>query len=144
MMNKLHISILTGLAVAISGCASTGTPSADYMKMDVEKMCSVKANGIDNVIATAEKYNNIAIQEKVEFRRLGVNNKDLIISVQEAIKSGAKEVNPKDYKGKASKTKLPTAYAAERACKFGISALAFKQEAKSTWRAAVPGDGFKY
>ena len=138
-MKKLSTTLLLAAALGSSAFAT------DYMAMDVEKICNVTpSNGIDKVIATAEKYNKIAIEQKVEFRRLDVNNRDLIISVQEGIKSGAKEVNPMGFKGKPSKTKLAIDYAAARACKFAISALAFQQEAKQTWRAAVPGDGFKY
>lgn len=113
--------------------------------MDEKKDCDVKANGIEKVIATAKKYNAIAKEKGLEFRRLNVNNADLIISVEEAIKTGAKEVNPMHFKGKKkSKTKLETNYAATRACKFAITALTQAQEAKKTWRLAVPGDGYKY
>ena len=113
--------------------------------MDERKDCDVKANGIEKVIATAKKYNAIAKEKGLEFRRLNVNNTDLIISVEEAIKTGAKEVNPMHFKGKKkSKTKLETNYAATRACKFAITALTQAEEAKTTWRLAVPGDGYKY
>lgn len=138
-MKKLSTTFLLTVALGSSVFAS------DYMAMDIEKTCNITAsNSIDKVIATAQKYNDIAIKEKVEFRRLDVNNRDLIISVQEGIKSGAKEVNPMGFKGKPSSTKLPIDYAAQRACKFAISALAFQQETKQTWREAVPGDGYKY
>lgn len=113
--------------------------------MDEKKDCDVKANGIEKVIATAKKYNAIAKEKGLEFRRLNVNNTDLIISVEEAIKTGAKEVNPMHFKGKKkSKTKLETNYAATRACKFAITALTQAEEAKNSWRLAVPGDGYKY
>ena len=112
--------------------------------MDERKDCDVKANGIEKVIATAKKYNAEAKKKGLEFRRLKVNNTDLIIAVEEAIKTGAKEVNPKNFKGKKSKTKLETNYAATRACKFAITALTQAEEAKTTWRLAVPGDGYKY
>lgn len=113
--------------------------------MDVKKMCDVKANGIEKVIATANKYNAEAKKKGLEFRRLNVNNSDLIKSVEEALKTGAKEVNPMHFKGKTrSKTKLATDYAAWRACTFAISALTQAEEAKKSWRLAVPGDGYKY
>jgi len=143
-MKKLTtILATTAVAALITGC--TTQPSIETAtKLDTKIVCSVEKNGIKKVIETAEIYNNIAKAQGLEFRRLGVNNTDLIISVQEAIKTGATEVNPVDNKGKASKTKLETNYAAERACKFGISALQQSVEAKSTWRKAVPGDGMKY
>lgn len=113
--------------------------------MDGKKDCDVKANGIAKVIATANVYNDQAKKKGLEFRRLNVNNTDLIKSVEEAMKTGAKEVNPMHFKGKKkSKTKLETNYAAERACRFAIAALTQNQEAQTSWKLAVPGDGYKY
>ncbi|MBU3015471.1 hypothetical protein KO488_11950 [Poseidonibacter lekithochrous] len=141
-MKKLTLKVLTSITLLSSGFLSAN--ASDYSKIDVEKVCNVKTNGIENVIETAKKYNNIAIKEGLEFRRLTVNNSGLIASVEEAIKTKAKEVNPKDFKGKASKTKLETNFAAHRSCKFAIRALQQAQEAKSTWRLAIPGDGYSY
>ncbi|GGD32944.1 hypothetical protein GCM10012288_03610 [Malaciobacter pacificus] len=141
-MKKLSIKIATSIALLTTGLVSAN--AAEYSKIDVEKVCNVKENGISKVIETAKQYNEIAIKEGLEFRRLGVNNSGLITSVEEAIKTGAKEVNPKDFKGKASKTKLETNFAAHRSCKFAIRALQQAEEAKSTWRLAIPGDGYKY
>lgn len=144
-MNRLvNISLVSITAIAFSACASFSANLSSVKGIDVEKVCSVQNNGIENVIQTAEKYNEIAKRNELEFRRLGVNNSDLIISVKEAIKTGANEVNPKDFKSKASKTKLPVEFAAHRACKFAISALTQANEAKTTWRLAVPGDGYEY
>jgi len=141
-MKKLTLKVLTSVALLTSGLVSAN--AADYSKIDVEKACDVKANGIVKVIETAKKYNKIAIEKGLEFRRLTVNNSGLIASVEEAIKTKAKEVNPKTFKGKPSKTKLETNFAAHRSCKFAIRALQQAEEAKSTWRLAVPGDGYKY
>jgi len=110
---------------------------------DVNAICSTQ-NGIKNVLEMAKLFNSAAIEKGLEFRRLGVNNSDLIASVEEAIKTGAKEVNPNDFKGKTSKTKLDTNFAAVRACRFAVVALIQADEAKSSWRDAVPGDGLKY
>ncbi len=133
---------LINLTIAATAALTLTTSlHADYEK----KSCDVKANGIEKVIATAIKYNDVAKEKGLEFRRLNVNNTDLIKSVQEAIKTGAKEVNPMHFKGKKkSKTKLETNYAAERACKFAIAALSQAKEAETSWRLAVPGDGYKY
>lgn len=143
-MKKLTTLIATiGLAAVISGC--TSEPSvATATKLDLNTVCSVEKSGIKSVLETATTYNAIAQAKGLEFRRLGVNNSGLIASVEEAIKTGAEEVNPKDFKGKVSKTKLETNFAAERACRFAVVALIQSVEAKSTWRNAVPGDGFKY
>jgi len=121
------------------------TLTTSLYAMDGKKDCDVKVNGIEKVIATANVYNDLAKKKGLEFRRLNVNNTDLIKSVEEAIKTGAKEVNPMHFKGKKkSKTKLETNYAAERACKFAIAALTQAKEAETSWRLAVPGDGYKY
>lgn len=132
---------LTVLAVA--GLTISTSLQASNL-MDEKAMCDVKANGIEKVIATAKKYNEEAKAKKVEFRRQGVNNTDLIISVEEAIKTGAKEVNPVDYKGKKTDTVISTEFGAERACKFAVSALNQAVEAKGTWKMFIPGDGYKY
>lgn len=139
MKNLLKLTAAVGVAFTLTACVST-SPTLPNEKNE----CSIQENGISDVIASAKKYNEIAKAKGLEFRRLGVNNSDLIISVEEAIKTGAKEVNPKDFKGKTSKTKLETNYAAQRACKFAITALSQAEEAKTTWRLAVPGDGYKY
>ncbi len=110
---------------------------------DPSTICSID-NGVKNVLEMAKLFNKAAIEKGLEFRRLGVNNSGLIASVEDAVKTGAKEVNPKDFKGKTSKTKLETNFAAERACRFAVVALIQSVEAKSTWKNAVPGDGLKY
>jgi hypothetical protein len=136
---------LAGTKVSKDGCKIY----TSILDLDVRKVCNVEANGIETVLATAKKYNTIAKKHGVEYRRLNVNNSALIASVDEALKSGAKMVNPVHFKSKPnkikrSKTKLPVAYAAERSCKFAISALTQDVEAQTTWRDAVPGDGYKY
>ncbi len=140
MKNILKIAT----SVMLIGSGLLTLQADEYSKIDVEKVCDIKANGIKKVINSAKKYNAIAIKRGLEFRRLKVNNTDLIISVEEGIKSKAKMVNPKNFKGKKSKTKLEINFAAHRACKFAIRPLQQAEEAKSTWRLAVPGDGYKY
>lgn len=144
MKNRFNLALTSALLAAAVVTSSSALSVEESAKIDVKEVCSVEKNGIAKVIANAKEYNDLAKKENVEFRRLGVNNTDLILSVEAAIASGAKEVNPLDLKGKPSSTKLETNYAAWRACAFGLSALQYKQEAKSTWRDAVPGDGYKY
>lgn len=148
-MKKIYsIATATALVLSLAGCTGASstsilTPEKAY-KMDEKEVCNVEKLGIKAVLAHAKVYNDAAIKENVEFRRLNVNNSDLIIAVEEGIASGLKMVNPKNFKGKPSKTKLEINYAAHRACTFGLNALQNKYEAKSTWRAGVPGDGYKY
>jgi len=146
-MKKIYTLAITSIvAFSLAGCmggSDSLTPVA-ATKMDQKEVCNIDKLGIDAVLANAKMYNTAAIKEKVEFRRLGVNNSDLIIATEEAIKTNAKTVTPKNFKGKATKDKFPVAYAAHRACTFGLNALQQKHEGKSTWRLAVPGDGFKY
>lgn len=141
-MKKISLKIITSIALLTSGLFAS--ENIDVLKLDEKALCNVKNNGVAKVIKTAKMYNDIAKKKGLEFRRLKVNNTDLIISVEEALKNGSKEVNPKDFKGKKSSTKLDTNYAAWRACHFAISALVQEQEAKTTWRLSVPGDGYKY
>lgn len=145
MKKLLNLSLGVATVFTLTACVSSQPSPKTAAKMDVEKTCSVDKNGIEKVIATAKIYNIEAQKRGLEFRRLNVNNSALIASVEEAIKTGAKEVQPMHFKGKKkSKTKLETTYAAQRACKFAISALSQAEEAKSTWRLAIPGDGYKY
>ena len=118
---------------------------SDASKLDVKKVCSVKANGIDAVLATAAKYNAEAVKLGIDFKRLGVTNSNYIKTTTAAAKAKKKEV-VLEYKkkGKVKKHKMATDYAAWRACSFAIRALQQKVEAEDTWRLAIPGDGFKY
>jgi len=146
-MKKIYSLAITSIvAFSLAGCmggSNSLTPAAS-VKLDQREVCNVSKLGIDTVLANAKVYNAAAVKEKVEFRRLGVNNSDLIIATEEALKAKSATVTPKDFKGKETKDKFPVEYAAHRACTFGLSALQQKHEGKSTWRLAVPGDGYKY
>lgn len=151
-MKKIYSLAITSIvAFSLAGCmggSGSVTPSG-AVKLDQREVCNVSKLGIEAVLANAKMYNSAAKKEGVEFRRLNVNNSDLIAAVEEGIKTGAKTVNPVHFKSKPnkikkSKTKLEINYAAHRACTFGLSALQQKHEGKSTWRLAVPGDGYKY
>ncbi len=117
----------------------------DASKLDVKKVCDVKANGLEKVIAVAKKYNPEAVKLGVEFKRLGIKNSEYIKYTSEAIKNKKKETVIKyKKKGKEQTKKFATDFAAWRACTFAVRALAQVKEAEKTWRMAVPGDGFKY
>lgn len=146
-MKKIYSLAITSIvAFSLAGCmgGSKNLTPAQSVKLDQRDVCNVKKHGVQVVLDRAKAYNKAAIQEKVEFRRLGVNNSDLIIAAQEGLDSGAKTVKPKNFKGKATKEAFTVEYAAARACTFGLNALQQKHEGKSNWRLAVPGDGFKY
>ena len=66
MKKVLKISLLS-----LSLCSSL-VFAEDISKLDVKKECDVKANGIEKVVKTAEKYNAIAKEHKVEFMRFGM------------------------------------------------------------------------
>ena len=156
MKNIYSLVVTSAIALSLTGC--TGSSSnlsqkandkeslslATAFKLDEKKVCNVEKLGVAKVLANANMYNAMAKKEGVEFRRLGVNNTDLIKAAEEGLKTGAKTVKPKNYKGKVTKTAFTIEYATHRACVFGLSALQLKHEAKSTWREAVPGDKFKY
>ncbi len=144
-MKKLYtLAITSAIALSLAGCAGgSGLSPASAAKLDPNKVCNVKANGIETVLANAKAYNAAAKKAGLEFRRLGINNSSAIAAIEAGIKAGAKTVAPKDVKGK-TKQKFEINYAAERACKFGLAALRQNHEAESTYRLAIPGDGFQY
>jgi len=144
-MKKLYSVIAaTGLALALTGCGSNPVSTPSIENLDERKLCNVKENGISDVLATATHYNKIAKEHKVEFMRLGMRTSQYIDETNKAIKAGSKTVVLLNKKGKATKNSVSVEYAAHRACKFAVSALTQEEEGKKTWRAAVPGDGFKY
>jgi len=59
-MKKLTLKVFTSITFLTFGFVSANAISDDYSKIDVEKVCDVKANGIQKVIDTAKKYNLIA------------------------------------------------------------------------------------
>ena len=144
-MKKIYsVVAATGLALALSGCGSNVSTPSTMDNQSEKTLCDVKANGIEAVLDMAVKHNAIAKEHGVEFKRLGMTNTQYIEETQKALKSGSNKVVLLDKKGKATKNSVSVEYAAQRACKFAISALTQETEGKTTWRAAVPGDGFKY
>ncbi len=138
-MKKLLIAAAVSVAVANAGLVD------EAAKLDVKKVCDVKANGAAKVLAVAEKFNPEAVKLGVEFKRLGITNRNYIKYTKEAIKQKKKEVVIKYTEKKKEKTKkFPVDFAAWRACTFAVRALQQVKEAEKTWRLAVPGDGFKY
>jgi len=148
-MKKLYkVLAATGLAFAITGCglnevSPTSTSKVDMKNLDEKTMCS-SSYGVTALLATATKYNAIAKEHQVEFKRLGMTTTQYIDETTKAVLKDEKMVVLLDAKAKPTKNKVTVEYAAQRACKFAVSALTQEAEGKKTWRAAVPGDGFKY
>jgi len=144
MMKKLYsISIAAGLALALSGCGQNPSTSS-FASLNEKQLCNVEVNGIKAVLATATKYNAIAKKHGVEFKRLGMTTTQYIDETNKSLKANSKIVTLLNKKKKPTKNKVSVNYAAVRACKFAVGALTLEAEGKKTWRAAVPGDGFKY
>jgi len=139
-MKKLLVIAALGATLANAGLVD------EAAKLDVKKTCDPKANGAAKLVAVAKKYNPEAVKLGVEFKRLGIKNREYIKYVEEAVKNKKKEVVIK-YKDKHKKDKVkkfPLDYAAWRTCTFAVRALQQVKEADKTWRLAVPGDGFKF
>jgi len=139
-MKKLLVIAAVSATLANAGLVD------EAAKLDVKKVCDVKANGAAKVVAVAKKFNPEAVKLGVEFKRLGIKNREYIKFVEEAVKGKKKEVVIK-YKDKHKKDKtkkFPLDFAAWRTCTFAVRALQQVKEADKTWRLAVPGDGFKY
>ena len=143
MKKLINLTAAATIAVLMSGCVTSEPSLAPAAKLDVDKVCSISASGINSVVETAVQYNAIAKANGVEFMRLGMKNTQYIEAVQEAIKTKAPTINIVDKKKKVTGT-MSTEDAAQRACRFSVVALQQAVEAKSTWRLAIPGDGFKY
>lgn len=140
-MKKTILKFVTATALLTYGLVNAS--ASDISKLDVKKECNVEANGIEKVIATATKYNEIAVKEKVEFMRLGMKASQYIEAVNGALKSGAKNIDIVDDKKKKT-SEATIEFGAWRACSFAISAITQVEEGKKTWRESVPGDGYKY
>lgn len=145
MMKEIQkILVTVGLGISITASLQADLV-ADAAALDVKKVCDVKANGLDAVLATASKYNAEAKKLGIEFKRLGITNSKYIKGAMEAAKAKkAETVLHYKKKGKEKTAKFTTDKAAWRACSFAIRALQQKNEATSTWKLAVPGDGYKY
>lgn len=140
-MKKTILKFATISALLASGLVNAS--ASEISKLDVKKECNVEANGVEKVLATASKYNEIAIKNKVEFMRLGMKTSQYIEAVDAALKAGAKTIEIVDDKKKKT-ADATIEYGAWRACTFAISALTQEEEAKKTWKLASPSDGYKY
>ena len=140
-MKKTILKFVTISALVASGLVSAN--ASEISKLDVKKECNVEANGVEKVLATATKYNEIAVKNKVEFMRLGMKTSQYIEAVDAALKSGAKMIEIVDDKKKKT-GEATIEFASWRACAFAISALTQQEVAKKDWKLASPTDGYKY
>ena len=138
-----NIFKLTAISAVLS-LSLTSLGAEDFSKLDVKKECDVQSNGVEKVIQTAEKYNKIAKEHKVEFMRLGMKASQYIEATQEALKNGAKEIAIVDEKVKPTGEMVSIEFGAWRSCSFAISALTQEIQSKENWRMASPSDGYKY
>ena len=151
MKNIYTLTVSAGLTLLLAGCgAAPSTPVAptevkasDAYALDVTTVCNTKTNGVQAVLDQAKKFNPIAVKKGVEFMRFGMPATDYINETQKAIDTGAKEIVLLE-KGKPTKNTMATDAAAERACKFAITALIQDHEAQTEWKLAVPSYGYKY
>jgi len=140
-MKKTILKFATATALLTYGLVNA--TASEISKLDVKKECNVEANGVEKVIATAAKYNEIAVKHQVEFMRLGMKASQYLEAVNNSLKNGLKTIDIVDAKGK--KTEEATIeFGAWRACSFAIGAVVQEEEAKTTWKLASPSDGYKY
>ena len=140
-MKKTILKFATISALLASGLVNAS--ASEISKLDVKKECNVETNGVEKVLATATKYNEIAIKHNVEFMRLGMKASQYIEAVDAALKSGAKTIEIVDDKKKKT-GEATIEFASWRACAFAISALTQEEEAKKNWKLASPSDAYKY
>jgi hypothetical protein len=133
------------VAVTLALSVASANLLEEASKLDVKEVCDVKANGLEKVLEVAKKFNPEAIKLGVEFKRLGIRNREYIKFAEEAIKNKQKETVIKyKEKGEEKSKKFSTDYATWRACTFAIRALQQVNEAEETWRLSIPGDGYKF
>ena len=141
-MKKTILKFATATALLTYGLVNA--TASEISNLDVKKECNVEANGIEKVIATAAKYNEMAVKNKIEFMRLGMKASQYIEATQEALKNGAKEIAIVDEKAKPTGEMVSLEFAAWRSCSFAISALTQMEDSKKNWKLASPSDGYKY
>lgn len=140
-MKKMVLKFVTVTALLTSGFQSLS--ASEISKLDVKKDCNVGVNGIEKVLSTAAKYNEIAVKNKVEFMRLGMKASQYIEAVDNALKTGSKNIDIVDDKKKKT-GEATIEFAAWRACSFAISAVTQQEDGKKNWKLASLTDGYKY
>jgi hypothetical protein len=136
--------MITSLALFISACgnsASTVSP-AEITNANTKRDCNVEKDGVEKVLLVAKRYNPTAKKKQIEFMRFHVTTSGYISAIEKALSKGSKTV---ELVGKNKKIqKMEIKKATWRACTFAIRALQTDASSNSSYKLAVPGDGFKY
>lgn len=145
MMKKFYsLTLAAAATLALVGCSGSASKYAgpsDATKVNAQKTCDVKANGVESVLAVAKHFNPEAKKRGVEFMRFGATTSEYIRATDAALKAGSDTAMVKQKK-KTKKMKVD--YTAWRACTFAVRAIQEDIESDTQWKDAVPGMGLKY
>ena len=142
-MRKIYtLALASAVAFTLLGCTTGNTGTASIKEaaaLDVRTVCNPSL-GSKALLATAKKFNPIAVKNHIEFMRFGVTNTMAINATEEAMKAGKTEVALLKKKKYALTSVKDAAW---RTCVFAIRPL---QMAANTdgYHDAIPGDKFTY
>jgi len=142
-MRKIYtLALASTVAFTLFGCAGNNMNTASIQQaaaLDVKTACN-PSMGAKALLATAKKFNPIAVKNDAEFMRFGVTNTAAIKATEEAMKAGKTEVALLKKK-KYALTSVDDA--AWRTCVFAIRSLQMAANVNG-YHDAVPGDKFTY
>ena len=113
------------------GICSSNSQEENYAKLDLNKECNVKKNGIPISFFKTMRFNKL-----VKFKKLntiyenGLNNDNLIIAIENAMEKGSKYIEKKDLEIKKIDFNLEVAELIEKSCVFSIKVLSKHQRKK--------------
>ena len=145
-IQTLTIAALTAMTLSSGAFAKedTATVLKEAMKVNVATDCLPGKKSVDQLLETAKKFNPTAIELGVQFKRLGMTTAQYIDQIEKAIRTKSKTITLLDKNGKPTKNKMDIDAAAERACKFAVRALQQYVEADTSYKLAIPGEGYQY
>ena len=142
-MKKIYtLALASTVAFTLLGCTGNNMGTASIKEaasLDVRTVCNPSL-GSKALLATAKKFNPIAVKNHIEFMRFGVTTSAAIKATEEAMKAGKTEVALLKKKKYALTSVKDAAW---RTCVFAIRPL---QMAANTngYHDAIPGDKFTY
>ena len=139
----LKTTLASAAILTLIGCtgATANVPSVQSAaKLDVKTACNPNMSVAEH-LATAKKFNPLAVNLEIEFQRFKVPNSKAIAAIEKTIKEGKTEVA---LLKKQKYTLTSVKDAAWRTCVFAIRPLQLHHQAKTTTPLAIPGHGFKY